>query len=99
MTAPLDEVDRRLVAELQRDARASLTDLARAIHLGVSATRARLRALEERGVVTGYTARVDPAAAVDGCQAVAVAAAAVPVVVAAGAQRPDAERHGPECAL
>jgi Lrp/AsnC family leucine-responsive transcriptional regulator len=59
---PLDELDRRLLAELQRDARTSLTDLARAIHLGVSATRARLRALEERGVITGYTARVDPAA-------------------------------------
>ncbi|MET7403124.1 Lrp/AsnC family transcriptional regulator [Dactylosporangium sp. NPDC005572] len=61
MTA-LDEVDRLLLAELQRDARASLTALAGAIHLGVSATRARLRSLEERGVVTGYTARVDPGA-------------------------------------
>jgi Lrp/AsnC family leucine-responsive transcriptional regulator len=62
MPAPLDDVDRRLLAEVQRDARASLTALAEAIHLGVSATRARLRTLEERGVITGYTARVDPAA-------------------------------------
>ncbi|WP_238006797.1 Lrp/AsnC family transcriptional regulator [Dactylosporangium sp. AC04546] len=61
MTA-LDEVDRQLLAELQRDARASLTALAGAIHLGVSATRARLHSLEERGVITGYTARVDPVA-------------------------------------
>ncbi|GAA1555926.1 Lrp/AsnC family transcriptional regulator [Dactylosporangium maewongense] len=63
MTAPgLDEVDRQLLAAVQRDARASLTSLAAAIHLGVSATRARLRGLEERGVITGYTARVDPVA-------------------------------------
>ncbi|MDG6103168.1 Lrp/AsnC family transcriptional regulator [Dactylosporangium aurantiacum] len=67
MTAPtpataLDEVDRQLLAAVQRDARASLTALAATIHLGVSATRARLRGLEERGVITGYTARVDPVA-------------------------------------
>jgi len=57
---PLDDVDRQLLAAVQRDARASLTVLAAEIHLGVSATRARLRSLEERGVITGYTARVDP---------------------------------------
>ncbi|GAA2357504.1 Lrp/AsnC family transcriptional regulator [Dactylosporangium salmoneum] len=60
--SPLDEVDRQLLVEVQRDARASLTTLAGAIHLGVSATRARLRGLEERGVITGYSAGVDPAA-------------------------------------
>ncbi len=67
MTAPtpaggLDEVDRQLLAAVQRDARAALTARAAEIHLGGSATRARLRGLEERGVITGYTARVDPAA-------------------------------------
>ncbi|GAA3213952.1 Lrp/AsnC family transcriptional regulator [Dactylosporangium siamense] len=63
MTAPpLDEVDRQLLAAVQEDARASLTTLAAAIHLGVSATRARLKSLEERGVITGYAARVDPVA-------------------------------------
>nr|BFE58120.1 Lrp/AsnC family transcriptional regulator [Dactylosporangium thailandense] len=63
MTAgPLDDIDRRLIAALQQDARASLTALAAAIHLGASATRVRLLSLEERGVITGYTARVDPAA-------------------------------------
>lgn len=58
----LDAVDRGLVAALQRDGRASLTELAAGVHLGVSATRARVTALEHRGVLTGYTAGVDPAA-------------------------------------
>ncbi len=58
----LDAADRQLLDAIQRDARASLTELAGRIHLGVSATRARLHSLEQRGVITGYTARVDPGA-------------------------------------
>jgi Lrp/AsnC family leucine-responsive transcriptional regulator len=58
----LDASDQRLLDAVQRDGRASLTELANAIHLGVSATRSRLHSLEQRGVITGYTARVDPAA-------------------------------------
>jgi Lrp/AsnC family leucine-responsive transcriptional regulator len=56
----LDDVDRQLLCAVQLDARTSLTDLAAAIHLGVSATRARLRSLEERGVILGYTTQIDP---------------------------------------
>ena len=56
----VDEIDRRLLACVQRNARASLIELSAAIHLGVSATRARLQSLQDRGVITGYTARVDP---------------------------------------
>ncbi len=58
----LDAADRQLLEAIQRDARASLTELAGQIHLGVSATRTRLQSLEQRGVITGYTARVDPGA-------------------------------------
>lgn len=58
----LDEPDRQLLAAIQRNARTSLTELAQGIHLGVSATRARLHSLEQRGVIAGYTARVDPVA-------------------------------------
>ncbi|BCJ68389.1 Lrp/AsnC family transcriptional regulator [Polymorphospora rubra] len=57
----MDASDRRLLEALQEDGRASLTDLAGVIHLGVSATRARLRNLEQHGVIAGYTARVDAA--------------------------------------
>jgi len=61
MTAALDASDRRLVEALQEDSRQSLTELAARIHLGVSATRARLLALEEKGVLIGYRTEVDPA--------------------------------------
>ena len=58
----LDAVDRTVVAAIQRDGRVSLTDLAREVNLGISATRVRLQRLEERGVIGEYTARVDAAA-------------------------------------
>lgn len=56
----LDAVDRRLVRELARDGRASYTDLAERVGLSVSAAHQRVRRLEQRGVITGYGARVDP---------------------------------------
>jgi Lrp/AsnC family transcriptional regulator, leucine-responsive regulatory protein len=56
----LDEVDRILVRELLADGRATLAHLAAAAGLSVSAVQSRVRRLESRGVVTGYTARVDP---------------------------------------
>ncbi|MEO6700195.1 MAG: Lrp/AsnC family transcriptional regulator [Jatrophihabitantaceae bacterium] len=55
----LDDTDWALLAELQRDGRQSLTQLARAINLSVSATSERLRRLEQSGVVVGYSAVVD----------------------------------------
>ncbi|QUH03766.1 Lrp/AsnC family transcriptional regulator [Saccharopolyspora erythraea] len=62
VTPELDEVDRVLLEALQRDGRLSMTDLARQARLGLSATRVRLRRLEEHGIITGFTARVDPSA-------------------------------------
>lgn len=56
----LDPVDRSLLAALQRNARAPLTELAADLHLGVSATRARLQRLTSSGVVSGFTAAIDP---------------------------------------
>jgi len=71
LVAPaLDDVDRRLIDALQRDGRASLTELAAGIHLGVSATRSRLLALEQRGVIDGYRGTVDAAALGYGLRAV-----------------------------
>jgi Lrp/AsnC family transcriptional regulator, leucine-responsive regulatory protein len=57
--AELDASDRTLVGAVQANGRAPLSELARTVHLGVSATRVRLQNLGERGVITGYTARVD----------------------------------------
>ena len=58
----LDDTDRLLIEAVQQNSRSSLAELGRRIHLGTSATRARLNSLEERGVIIGHTARVAPAA-------------------------------------
>src|SRR6476660_3721585 len=55
----LDEVDRVLVAELLRDGRAPNTVLARAAGIAESTCLARVRALRERGIVTGVSAELD----------------------------------------
>lgn len=56
----VDALDRLLITEMQRNGRISLTDLASRVHLGVSATRARLQRLEDSGKITGYRAIVPP---------------------------------------
>ena len=58
----LDELDLVLIAALQANGRATITDLARAVHLGVSATRARVQALQASGAVRKVTADVAPEA-------------------------------------
>ncbi|WP_370332100.1 Lrp/AsnC family transcriptional regulator [Mycolicibacterium hippocampi] len=60
--APLDEIDRVLARELVADGRATLAHLAAAAGLSVSAVQSRVRRLESRGVVAGYTARINPEA-------------------------------------
>jgi Lrp/AsnC family transcriptional regulator, leucine-responsive regulatory protein len=58
---PLDATDRRLLAELQADARLSLAELGRRVGLSSPAVAERLRRLEGDGVISGYHAKVDPA--------------------------------------
>jgi Lrp/AsnC family leucine-responsive transcriptional regulator len=57
----LDSIDLRIVDGLQGDGRMSNVELAARVHLSPAQTLRRVRALEERGVVRGYAARVDPA--------------------------------------
>lgn len=59
---PLDGIDRILVRELVADGRATLANLASVAGLSVSAVQARVRRLEARGVVTGYSVRLNPEA-------------------------------------
>jgi Lrp/AsnC family transcriptional regulator, leucine-responsive regulatory protein len=58
-TIPLDDIDREILRHLLADGRMSNLDLAHGIGLSPAATHARVRRLEERGVITGYAARVD----------------------------------------
>ena len=54
----MEEIDRAIVAALTGDGRLSYTDLAERVGLSVSAVHQRVRRLEQRGVIGGYTARV-----------------------------------------
>src|SRR6202167_6715121 len=58
----LDEVDRRIVLELARDARLPNNTLVARAGIAPSTCLGRVRALRERGVIRGYHADVDPAA-------------------------------------
>jgi Lrp/AsnC family leucine-responsive transcriptional regulator len=55
----VEDIDRAIVRALTRDGRLSYTDLAERVGLSVSAVHQRVRRLEQRGVIRGYTARVD----------------------------------------
>ena len=55
----VEEIDRAIVAALTVDGRLSYTDLAEKVGLSVSAVHQRVRRLEQREVLRGYTARVD----------------------------------------
>jgi Lrp/AsnC family leucine-responsive transcriptional regulator len=55
----IDDYGRKLLHELQRDARASFADLGRKIGLSASATAERLRRMEEAGIIRGYTVEID----------------------------------------
>ncbi|MDQ3258561.1 MAG: Lrp/AsnC family transcriptional regulator [Acidobacteriota bacterium] len=56
----VDEKDEKILEVLQREGRASNVDLARALELTPSATLERVRKLEERGLIRGYMALLDP---------------------------------------
>ncbi len=55
-----DATDWRILDVLQREGRASFTDLARAVSMSASAVTERVRRMEEAGVIQGYAAVVDP---------------------------------------
>ena len=59
-TFAVDSTDRSILAELQRDGRLSIAELARTVHMSNSAVAERVRRLEEAGVITGYRAVIDP---------------------------------------
>ena len=58
----MDDLDRRILTELQVDGRLTVTELAARVKLSVSPCHRRLRDLERAGAIRGYRAVVDPAA-------------------------------------
>ena len=58
----LDPIDIQLLTLLQENARMSQADMARVVGLAPSAVLERLRKLEQRGVVTGYSGLLEPRA-------------------------------------
>jgi len=58
-TALLDSFGRKLLEELQANARLSLAELGRRVGLSPTATAERIKQMEEVGIVHGYTVEID----------------------------------------
>ncbi len=56
----LDETDRRMLDVLQREGRITNAELAARVNLSPAPCLRRLQRLESEGVITGYTARIEP---------------------------------------
>jgi DNA-binding Lrp family transcriptional regulator len=59
--APMDSTDRLIVEALRADGRMSMRALAARVHISRANAYTRVARLERDGVITGYTALVDPA--------------------------------------
>jgi DNA-binding Lrp family transcriptional regulator len=55
-----DEIDKRLLSALQKNAHLTANDLGEALNLSASQAGRRRQKLEAEGVIRGYTARLDP---------------------------------------
>jgi Lrp/AsnC family leucine-responsive transcriptional regulator len=58
----IDDIDHRILTILQDNARVSNAEIARQVGMAPSAILERIRKLEERGIIEGYVARVNPEA-------------------------------------
>ena len=58
----LDALDARILSVLRADARTSVAELARIVGLSPPSASERIRHLEEKGVIEGYTVAIDPKA-------------------------------------
>lgn len=59
MAIPFDEIDARLLRELQADAGQSQRELAEKVGLSQNACWRRIRLMQERGLIRGQTVRLD----------------------------------------
>ncbi len=58
----LDQIDIKILRELQVDGRLSWVDLAERVNLSATACQRRVQALFDRGIIDGIQARIDPEA-------------------------------------
>ncbi|MGO4690124.1 Lrp/AsnC family transcriptional regulator [Glaciibacter sp. 2TAF33] len=65
----MDEIDRRILARLQADARTPNNAVAAEVGIAPSTCLTRIRSLQDRGIIRGFYADVDPAATGRGLQA------------------------------
>jgi Lrp/AsnC family leucine-responsive transcriptional regulator len=56
----INELDAHILTILQKNSRTSNAEIARQVGLAPSAVFERIRKLEEKGIVQGYTTRIDP---------------------------------------
>ena len=64
-TLSTDELDRRLIALLRKDARMPIVKLAKSLGISRTSTYARLQKLQKSGVIEGFTVRVSTASTRD----------------------------------
>lgn len=62
MEIALDNTDLQILGLMQSNARISNADLARELNMAPSAVLERVKKLEQKGVIRGYTAQIDPGA-------------------------------------
>ncbi len=55
----LDEIDKRIISELQEDSRISFTELAKGVNLSETAIRNRINGLLKSGVIKKFTLQLD----------------------------------------
>lgn len=55
----MDKIDIQIISILQKNARTSVKEIAEKVYLSSPAAAARIAKLEERGIIIGYTAKVD----------------------------------------
>jgi Lrp/AsnC family leucine-responsive transcriptional regulator len=60
MTKTFDQIDRRILTELQENGRMPIVELANRIHLTKTPCAERVRRLERDGVILNYRAELDP---------------------------------------
>ena len=60
MDISFDEIDLRILTRMQENARVSNSDLAKEVNMAPSAVLERVKKLEQKGAIKGYTTQLDP---------------------------------------